>query len=184
MYGLQVQPMPDREDYVSVHGSDDRNPRTRAPPHCGKLVTGEVLLGGEMKRFNLTALALLMGILLLSAPLFAHHGQAGVDLNRKVTLKGIVTSFEWVNPHAHFSFDVKDDSGKVQNWTMELTTPLMLQRIGWSRTILKPGDQVTATFYPAKNGSTIGILDTVLLSDGTVLGRGGSTHVGEQGVKQ
>ena len=137
-----------------------------------------------MKKDTLPVFALFACLLFLAAPAFAHHGQAGVDLNKKVTLKGTVTAFEWVNPHAHFSFDVKDDSGKVQNWTMELTTPLMLQRIGWTRTILKPGDVVTATFYPAKNGSAIGILDTVLLSDGTVLGRGGSTHVGEQGVKQ
>ena len=127
---------------------------------------------------------LVIGFLMLSAPLFAHHGQSAVDLNKKVTLKGTVTSFVRVNPHSHFSFDVKDDSGNIQNWTMELTTPLMLLRGGWTRDILKPGDTVTATFYPAKNGSTIGILDNVVLADGTVLGRGGSTHAGEQGVKQ
>jgi len=137
-----------------------------------------------LKRSRYAAIILLAGLLTSSAPLLAHHGQSAVDLNKKVTLKGTVTNFEWVNPHAHFSFDVKDESGKVQNWTMELTTPLMLQRLGWSRTILKLGDPVTATFYPAKNGSTIGILDNVVLADGTVLGRGGSTHVGEQGVKQ
>jgi len=137
-----------------------------------------------MKSNRIFAFILFAGLLTVSAPLFAHHGQAAVDLNKKVTLKGTVTNFEWVNPHAHFSIDVKDESGKIQNWTMELTTPLMLQRLGWTRTILKAGDTVTATFYPAKNGSTIGILDNVLLADGTILGRGGSTHVGEQGVKQ
>lgn len=137
-----------------------------------------------MKRTRIAALILLAGMLTYSAPLSAHHGQSAVDLNKKVTLKGTVTNFEWVNPHAHFSFDVKDENGKVQNWTMELTTPLMLQRLGWTKSILKLGDPVTATFYPAKNGSTIGILDNVVLADGTVLGRGGSTHVGEQGVKQ
>jgi len=137
-----------------------------------------------MKSNRIFAFILFAGLLAVSAPLFAHHGQAAVDLNKKVTLKGTVTNFEWVNPHAHFSIDVKDESGKIQNWTMELTTPLMLQRLGWTRTILKAGDTVTATFYPAKNGSTIGILDNVLLADGTILGRGGSTHVGEQGVKQ
>lgn len=135
-------------------------------------------------KFAQTATILLAGLLASSAPLLAHHGQSAVDLNKKVTLKGAVTNFEWVNPHAHFSFDAKDENGKIQNWTMELTTPLMLQRLGWSRTILKLGDPVTATFYPAKNGSTIGILDNVVLADGTILGRGGSTHVGEQGVKQ
>jgi len=137
-----------------------------------------------MKRNKITALTLLAALLTVSAPIFAHHGQAAVDLNTKITLKGTVTNFEWVNPHAHFSFDVKDEQGKVQNWMMELTTPLMLQRLGWTKTILKIGDPVTATFYPSKNGSPIGILDNVVLADGTILGRGGSTHVGEQGVKQ
>ncbi len=137
-----------------------------------------------MNRDRFAALLAVFSVLALSAPLFAHHGQAAVDLNKKVTLKGTVTDMEWVNPHSHFSFDVKDETGKVQNWTMELTTPLMLYRIGWTKTSLKPGDPVTATFYPSKNGAPIGILDNVVLADGTVLGRGGSTHVGEQGVKQ
>ena len=137
-----------------------------------------------MIRTRFVAIVLLAALSMSSSSLLAHHGQSAVDLNTKITLKGTVTNFEWVNPHAYFSFDVRDENGKVQNWTMELTTPLMLQRLGWSRTILKLGDPVTATFYPAKNGSTIGILDNVVLADGTVLGRGGSTHVGEQGVKQ
>jgi hypothetical protein len=140
---------------------------------------------GESMRFQRAASLLAIFIFLaMCAPLFAHHGQAAVDLNKKVTLKGTVTNIEWVNPHSHFSFDVKDETGKVVSWTMELTTPLMLARIGWTRTNVKPGDIVTATFYPAKNGSPIGILDSVLLADGTILTRGGSTHVGEQGVKQ
>lgn len=130
------------------------------------------------------ATILLSGLLMAASPLLAHHGQSALDLNKKVTLKGTITNFEWVNPHAHFSFDVKDENGKVQNWTIELSTPLMLQRLGWSKTVLKLGDTVTATFFPAKNGSPIGFLDTVVLADGTVLARGGSTHAGEQGVKE
>ena len=77
-----------------------------------------------------------------------------------------------------------DDKGKVENWTMELSTPLMLMRTGWTRTTLKPGDAVTVTFYPSKNGAGLGYLDTLVLADGTVLFRGGSTHIGEQGVAQ
>src|SRR5216683_7292164 len=125
-----------------------------------------------MKRNPIAALAIIIVQLTFSPLLFAHHGQSAVDLNKKITLKGTVTNFEWVNPHSHFSIDVKDDSGKIQNWTMELSTPLMLQRGGWTKTILKPGDTVTATFYPAKNGSTIGFLDNVVLADGTALSRG------------
>jgi Family of unknown function (DUF6152) len=128
--------------------------------------------------------ALLAGFLFVSVPLAAHHGQAAYDLTKKITLKGSVTDFTVANPHCHFSFDVKDDKGKVENWTMELATPLMLMRTGWTRTTLKQGDAVTVTFYPSKNGAGLGYLDTLVLADGTVLSRGGSTHIGEQGVAQ
>jgi hypothetical protein len=132
----------------------------------------------------LTLLALIAGFMLISIPLAAHHGQAAYDLTKKMTLKGAVTDFTVTNPHCHFSFDAKDDKGKVENWTMELSTPLMLMRTGWTRTTLKPGDAVTVTFYPSKNGAGLGYLDALVLADGTVLARGGSTHLGEQGVGQ
>src|SRR3979411_1136402 len=131
-----------------------------------------------------TSFALIAGLLLISVPLAAHHGQAAYDLTKKITLKGTVTDFTVSNPHAHFSFDAKDEAGNVKNWTMELTTPLMLMRTGWTRTTLKPGDLVTVTFSPSKNGAGLGYLDNVVLSDGTILFRGGSSHVGEPGVNQ
>lgn len=137
-----------------------------------------------MKSKLLGLFALVAGFLLVSVPLAAHHGQAAYDLTKKITLKGNVTEFIVANPHCHFSFDVKDDKGKVENWTMELATPLMLMRTGWTRTTLKPGDAVTVTFYPSKNGAGLGYLDTLVLADGTILSRGGSTHIGEQGVAQ
>jgi hypothetical protein len=139
---------------------------------------------GFVKIRRLTLFALFAGFLLISAPLAAHHGQAAYDLTKKITLKGTVTNFVLVNPHSVFSFDAADDQGKVKNWTMELSTPLMLMRIGWTKTILKPGDAVTVTFSPAKNGAGLGYLDNVVLADGTVLSRGGSSHVGESGVNQ
>ena len=137
-----------------------------------------------MKNKLLTLFALVAGILLASIPLAAHHGQAAYDLSKKMTLKGTVTDYTVTNPHCHFSFDVKDDKGKVENWTMELSTPLMLMRLGWTRTTLKLGDSITVTFYPSKNGAGLGFLDTLVLADGTVLNRGGSTHAGEPGVAQ
>jgi hypothetical protein len=132
----------------------------------------------------LTSVALIAGLSLVSIPLAAHHGQAAYDLTKKITLKGTVTDFTVSNPHAHFSFDAKDEAGNVKNWTMELTTPLMLMRTGWTRTTLKSGDIVTVTFSPSKNGAGLGYLDNVVLSDGTILFRGGSSHVGEPGVNQ
>jgi hypothetical protein len=140
--------------------------------------------GRLVKSKLLISFALIAGFLLVSVPLAAHHGQAAYDLTKKITVKGTVTDFTITNPHCHFSFDAKDDKGKVQNWTMELTTPLMLMRTGWTRTTLKPGDAVTVTFYPSKNGAGLGYLDTLVLADGTALFRGGSTHIGEQGVAQ
>ena len=137
-----------------------------------------------MKSKMLFLFAFVAGVLLVSVPLLAHHGQAAYDLTKKITLKGSVTNFVLVNPHSVFSFDAADDQGKVKNWTMELSTPLMLMRIGWTKTILKPGDVVTVTFSPAKNGAGLGYLDNVVLADGTMLYRGGRTHLGEQGVSQ
>jgi hypothetical protein len=144
-----------------------------------------LLVWGCVVRSKLLSLsALIAGFLLVAVPLAAHHGQAAYDLTKKITLKGTATDFTIRNPHCHFSFDAKDDKGKVGNWTMELSTPLMLMRTGWTRTTLKPGDAVTVTFYPSKNGAGLGYLDTLVLADGTVLFRGGSTHIGEQGVAQ
>jgi hypothetical protein len=142
------------------------------------------MLGGFVKSKLLNSFALIAGFLLVSVPLAAHHGQAAYDLTKKIALKGTVTNYVLVNPHSIFSFDAADDQGKVKNWTMELSTPLMLMRIGWSKTIIKPGDAVTVTFSPAKNGAGLGYLDNVVLADGTVLSRGGSSHVGESGVSQ
>jgi hypothetical protein len=142
------------------------------------------MLGGFVKSKLLNSFALIAGFLLVSVPLAAHHGQAAYDLTKKIALKGTVTNYVLVNPHSIFSFDATDDQGKVKNWTMELSTPLMLMRTGWTKTILKPGDAVTVTFSPAKNGAGLGYLDNVVLADGTVLFRGGSSHVGEQGVNQ
>jgi hypothetical protein len=142
------------------------------------------MLGGFVKSKLITSFALIAGFLLVSVPLAAHHGQAAYELTKKITLKGTITNYVLVNPHSIFSFDATDDQGKVKNWTMELSTPLMLMRIGWSKTILKPGDAVTVTFSPAKNGAGLGYLDNVVLADGTVLSRGGSSHVGEPGVNQ
>ena len=107
--------------------------------------------------------------LLLSESALAHHGTAAYDATRTLTLRATVTEFEWANPHCELRFDVKDGRGNVQHWTVEAINPLMLGRYGWTRTSLKPGDIVTVTFRPAKNGEMIGILEKVVLADGREL---------------
>jgi hypothetical protein len=81
----------------------------------------------------------------------AHHGLAAFDRTTKITLKGTVTDFHFVAPHAVVEFEVKDESGRVQSWQAELTTPKNLK--GWTATSLEAGDVVTVTGYPAKSGA-------------------------------
>lgn len=91
---------------------------------------------------------MVMALGILSFPVFAHHGNAAYDAKQTVSLKATITDFEFVNPHVQFFFDTKDDSGNVIHWNCEGTNPAMLARAGWTRTTLKPGDQVTMVVHP------------------------------------
>ena len=93
------------------------------------------------------------GLFLISGPLPAHHGFAAYDQTKPVTLSGVVTQFEFVNPHAQIYFDVKSEKGEVQHWGIELATPGLLVRRGWSSRTMKQGDEITVTCFRAKNGS-------------------------------
>jgi len=77
-----------------------------------------------------------------------------------------VTKVEWTNPHARFYVDVKDKTGRVTNWNLELASPNALRRLGWTRDILKVGDQVSAFVAPAKDGAKMANARTVTLADG------------------
>ena len=89
---------------------------------------------------------------LISIPLFAHHGASEYDMTKIVTLSGTVKELQFVNPHSLLTITVKDDGGKTNEWQGELPSPNLLSRRGWSRSTLKPGDQVTVIGSPAKNG--------------------------------
>ncbi|HSR06590.1 MAG TPA: DUF6152 family protein [Bryobacteraceae bacterium] len=94
------------------------------------------------------------GLLLVAMPVLAHHSfQAEYDENKLVTVNGTVTKVAWINPHVMLNVDVRDDSGKVANWEMELASPNGLLRQGWKLDSLKPGDQVTVSGYAARDGS-------------------------------
>lgn len=110
-----------------------------------------------------------LGVLLVSAPLMAHHGAAALDTGKEVTVKGTVTEWIWSNPHCFLQFDAKDDTGAVRNWAVETQNPTTMTQRGWSRTSFKAGDEVTVTLEPVKNGQPIGRLLTVVLPSGQKL---------------
>ncbi|HEY4360593.1 MAG TPA: DUF6152 family protein [Bryobacteraceae bacterium] len=117
-----------------------------------------------------STLVLAAGLATIALPLLAHHSGAAVfDSTKHIELKGTVTKVEWTNPHAHFFMDVKDASGKVTNWNLELASPNVLVRNGWKRNSLKEGDTVTVAGSPAKDNSTLAIAQTITLPDGRKL---------------
>jgi Family of unknown function (DUF6152) len=125
------------------------------------------MVGGVAMKFRLAVVFICaIGILGLSHSVFAHHSSAAYDLDHPLTLEGTVTNFEWSNPHVFIHFDVKDDKGNVENWRVEGNSPNMLTRVGWSKDMIKPGDQLEVTGAPAKNGSKIMRLSSVKLTNG------------------
>jgi uncharacterized protein DUF6152 len=108
-----------------------------------------------------------MGLLVAPAPGIAHHSFAAeYDANKPITLKGAVTKIEWTNPHARFYIDVKDDTGTVTNWNLELASPNVLTRQGWTRKSLEVGDQITVEGSLAKDGSKMANARVVTLANG------------------
>jgi hypothetical protein len=104
-----------------------------------------------------------------AVPLFAHHGQATYDETKLQTVMGTVSDFQFTNPHALIYLDVKNDKGRIEKWTGEGTSPNMLVREGWDRKTIKPGDLVTATGHPARNGSNSMRVEKVILPNGKEL---------------
>ena len=97
----------------------------------------------------------------------AHHSFAAqYDINQPVTLAGKVTAVEWTNPHARFYIDVTDADGVTHNWNIELGSPNVLKRMGWSRNDLQAGDEVTVNGNKARSGADMANAESVVLKNG------------------
>jgi hypothetical protein len=118
-------------------------------------------------KFGLLAyIVVAAGLTVGSLPLSAHHGTAEYDNTKTISMQGTVTALQYLNPHALILFTVKDDKGQTAEWTAELQSPNLLSRRGWSRSTLKPGDQVIITGRPVKNGAKAMTGQKVVFTDG------------------
>jgi hypothetical protein len=126
-----------------------------------------------MKVKPLKIAALLAGLAAaaaLTGPVSAHHSHAMFDGSKKLTLVGTVKEFRWTNPHIRLQLMVPDASGRMVEWSLEGATTVQLQRRGWRRNSLVPGEKVTVTTNPLRSGEPGGALGTVTKADGTVVG--------------
>jgi len=107
---------------------------------------------------------------LLAAPALAHHSFAMFDADKTVELSGTVKELQWTNPHSWLQVMVESADGKSIEWSLEMGSPGALARTGWRPRTVVPGDKVTVSIHPLKDGSSGGQLLTVTLPDGRTLG--------------
>jgi hypothetical protein len=122
-----------------------------------------------MKQRLITIVAVISGLLIVSVSLFAHHGNTEFDVGKRVTVKGIVTKWSWSNPHCLLDLDVKDENGSTVHWVLETQSPRSVGATGFSQQTFKPGDEVTITLEPVKNGRPLGRILGVVLPSGEKL---------------
>jgi hypothetical protein len=117
------------------------------------LLTPEVV---PMKTRFLGFCVLVIAVVLVAIPLFAHHGGAVYDSTKWTTLKGTLVKFEFVNPHILLYIDVKGPNGEIQHWAIEHSPPSLSVHRGWYKNMAKAGDQVEFDVHAAKNGAFVG----------------------------
>jgi hypothetical protein len=104
-----------------------------------------------------------------AVPIAAHHSVSAMfDVTKEITMQGVVTRIEWLNPHARLHVDVRNGDGTVSNWELELPPPNALKRENGNLDFIKPGDAVTAKLWQEKNGTRLAHVLTLITPDGRV----------------
>ena len=133
---------------------------------CGKMTESVWTTIGVVLVRNLG----LTAVLILALPVFAHHSDAGIDMDSVVTLQGTVTEFNWRNPHIYFTLETTDASGERIEWEVQMGSTVTSTRRGWRQDSLSPGDRVTVQIHPAQDGRPYGIFDSLERAGETVFG--------------
>ncbi len=128
----------------------------------------------SIKKIFLSALTVTGLLAVAAAPLAAHHSFAAFNMTAEKTVEGTVKQVEWTNPHIWLWIDVPNDKGGKDAYGFEGMSPNFLERRGWTRTTLKPGDKITVTFHPLREGNNGGMFMTGKMESGKVLTGGGS----------
>lgn len=128
-----------------------------------------------MKQRFVAIFVLTISLLIVAPLLLAHHGAASFDTTKKLTLKGSVVEWFWANPHCFLRFSVKDESGQAVEWVVETQSGPNIVPLGYTKQTFKPGDEVTVTLEPVRNGKPLGRLLSVVLPSGKKLGAMGES---------
>ena len=115
-------------------------------------------MGHKTMKTILIVLSLMtIGISVVSTQVFAHHGTGiSYDQDSQITLKGTVTEFVWRNPHAQLWLDVSEGDFKGQSFGIEMNSPGVMLRWGWSKNTFKTGDEITVKVHPSRTGRAVG----------------------------
>jgi hypothetical protein len=113
--------------------------------------------------------AIALGITSTPATISAHHSFAAFTMTSEKTIAGTVKQVDWTNPHTWIWVNVTNDQGTVETFGFEGMSPNYLARRGWSKSTLKPGDKVSVTFRPMRDGSNGGMFMTAKRPTGEVL---------------
>ena len=119
------------------------------------------------KRQWFTLLSVSVGLFVVAAPVFAHHGTAvSYQMDEHIEMTGVVTEWVFRSPHIQLHLDVTDESGEVVRWAVEGGGVYYWARAGWNRDSVKPGDEVVVTFSPSKAGTNVGVMSKLVLPSG------------------
>jgi hypothetical protein len=132
---------------------------------------------------NVKTIVLAGVAIVVAAPAFAHHSFAMFDQSKSLTLHGSVRDFRWSNPHVFIQLLGADEHGVPEEWSIEMTSPEHLARVGWRPGTLKAGDKVTIVIHPMRDGVKGGQYLSGIGPEGPLAGTPGSPQ-SESGARR